>query len=131
MAGKRWGKKSKIVWLCSISRNAILLVILTTISFLVNRNRKPPVFNVSNISATSIKAPVVPPASLISKVAGPAIPAFLAASLEHLAIAKSFGRRNRYFIDESQELCFLGISNFANGFFQRCPLVSIVFRHRP
>ena len=36
-------------------------------------------------------------------------------------MAKAFGRRNGYMIDERQELCFLGISNFINGFFPTMP----------
>jgi sodium-independent sulfate anion transporter 11 len=64
---------------------------------------------------------VVPSLKLAQKVAGRCITVFIASALEHLAIAKSFGRRHGYTIDESQELCFLGISNFANGFFFTMP----------
>ena len=42
-------------------------------------------------------------------------------ALEHLAITKSFARRHGYVIGESQELVFLGLSNFANGFSPTMP----------
>lgn len=120
-AGKRWGKQYRALWIISICRNAILLLIFTGISYGVNKDLKTPLFDVSNISKTSIKAPTVPSLSLVQKIAGRCIAVFVAVALEHLAIAKSFGRRHGYFIDESQELVFLGVSNFANGFFFTMP----------
>jgi sodium-independent sulfate anion transporter 11 len=36
----------------------------------------------------------------------------VAAAIEHLAIAKGFGRKNGYTIDQSQELVYLGTTNF-------------------
>lgn len=120
-AGKRWGEQYRALWLISICRNAILLLIFTGISYGVNKDLKKPLFDVSNISSTSIKPPVLPSLSLAQKIAGRCIAVFVAVALEHLAIAKSFGRRHGYFIDESQELFFLGVSNFANGFFFTMP----------
>jgi sodium-independent sulfate anion transporter 11 len=120
-AGKRWGKRYRAVWVISICRNAILLIIFTGISYGLNKDLKKPLFDVSNISKTSIKPPVAPSLKLAQKVAGRCITVFIASALEHLAIAKSFGRRHGYTIDESQELCFLGISNFVNGFFFTMP----------
>jgi len=47
----------------------------------------------------------------------PSLAVFIAAALEHIAIAKSFGRRNNYTIDQSQELTFLGLANLLNSSF--------------
>jgi sodium-independent sulfate anion transporter 11 len=47
----------------------------------------------------------------------PSLAVFIAAALEHVAIAKSFGRRNNYSIDQSQELTFLGVTNILDSFF--------------
>lgn len=120
-AGKRWGNRFRLLWLISISRNAIILIVFTSISYVVNKDLKKPLFDISQISKTSIKPPSVPSTTLISKVAGRCITVFLAMALEHLAIAKSFARRHGYVIDESQELVFLGLSNFVNGFFPTMP----------
>jgi sodium-independent sulfate anion transporter 11 len=78
---------------------------------------KKPLFDVSNISSTTIKPPKAPSLTLAGKIAGRCITVFVTVALEHLAITKSFGRRHGYVIDESQELVFLGVSNFVNGFF--------------
>jgi sodium-independent sulfate anion transporter 11 len=64
----------------------------------------------------------MPPSTLISKVFGRAIAPFLAATLEHLAIAKAFARKNNYTIDPAQELVYLGITNFFNSFFSAMPI---------
>jgi hypothetical protein len=64
----------------------------------------------------------MPPSTLISKVFGRAVAPFLAATLEHLAIAKAFARKNNYTIDPAQELVYLGITNFFNSFFSAMPI---------
>ncbi|KAL9620379.1 MAG: hypothetical protein Q9160_005079 [Pyrenula sp. 1 TL-2023] len=116
--GKRWGKKHKIIWLLSISRAALALLIFTTISFIVNRNRADdPLFAISKIKADGISPPKPPSVALASRIATRAIAPFIAAALEHIAIGKAFGRKNDYDIDTSQELCYLGITNFLNSFF--------------
>ncbi|KAH8648751.1 sulfate transporter family-domain-containing protein [Tricladium varicosporioides] len=121
MAGKRWGKQYRVIWIISICRNAIVLVIFTSLSFGLNKDLKKPLFDVSNISKTSIKPPVLPSMALVQKVSSRCLTVFIAMALEHLAIAKSFGRRHGYTIDESQELVFLGVSNLFNGFFFTMP----------
>lgn len=116
--GKRWGKKYKAIWLLSISRAALTLLIFTTISFAVNRNRADdPLFAISKIKADGISVPKPPSVSLAARLASRSIAPFVAAALEHLAIGKAFGRKNNYSIDTSQELCYLGVTNFLNSFF--------------
>jgi sodium-independent sulfate anion transporter 11 len=120
-AANRWGTQFCSLWVLYITRNAIVLLTFTTINFLVNKDLKTRLFDVSNISGTSIKAPVLPSLSLAMKIAGPCFIVFIALALEHLAIAKAFGRRSGYVIDVSQELCFLRASNLFNGFFTTMP----------
>jgi len=64
----------------------------------------------------------MPPTALISKVFPRAVAPFLAATIEHLAIAKAFARKNTYTIDPAQELVYLGITNFFNSFFSAMPI---------
>jgi sodium-independent sulfate anion transporter 11 len=120
---RKYGKKSKIIWALSIGRAAIVLLIFTSISYGVNKNRpQKPLFEISKIKSAGIRAPQIPPAALISKVAVRALAPFLAASLEHIGIAKAFALKNNYRIDTSQELSYLGITNFFNSWFGAMPV---------
>jgi sodium-independent sulfate anion transporter 11 len=80
-------------------------------------------FAISKTTGSGIKAPTVPDTTLAAKVAGRSIAVFVAAALEHLAIGKSFGRRHKYTIDESQEILFIGVSNFVGSFFSAMPVI--------
>ncbi|CAD6501431.1 BgTH12-01683 [Blumeria graminis f. sp. triticale] len=116
-AGKRWGKKNKVIWILSTCRNAIVIVLFTLISFGINKDLETPKFELSKISAAKIETPRLPPTSLFRRLFFRSITIFVATALEHLAIGKTYGRRHGYKVDESQELVFLGISNLLNGFF--------------
>ncbi|KAK6223526.1 sulfate permease [Colletotrichum tabaci] len=115
--GKKWGKSSASIALICSSRAVILLLVYTTISFLVNKDRGEPLWTISKVNANGLRVPKVPTSDLISKVAIRAIAPLVASALEHLAIGKSFGLKNKYAIDESQELCYLGITNAVNSVF--------------
>ncbi|KAF1982030.1 hypothetical protein K402DRAFT_397915 [Aulographum hederae CBS 113979] len=117
--GQKWGKKYKIVWVLSISRAAIALLLFTGISFGVNKSRplNDPLFELSKVKANSIVPPRAPDTALLAKVAGRSIAPLVAAALEHIAIAKAFGAKNGYIIEPSQELVYLGLTNFFNSFF--------------
>ncbi|PNS15259.1 Sulfate permease 2 [Sphaceloma murrayae] len=118
--GTRWGKTNKIAWLLSITRAFSVLVLFTGISYAVNKGRDPEnyLFEVSEVNADGIETPAVPSTDLLTRSAGGAIAAFIAAAVEHVAIARAFGERNNYRTDPSQELCYLGVTNFVNSFFQ-------------
>ncbi|KAF9875228.1 sulfate permease [Colletotrichum karsti] len=115
--GKKWGKKSPAIKFICSSRAVIILVLYTTISFLVNKDKKTPLWAISKVKANGIKAPKIPATELVSKVTTRAIAPLVASALEHLAIGKAFGRKNDYAIDESQELCYLGLTNTVNSLF--------------
>ncbi|KAL9114077.1 MAG: hypothetical protein Q9227_001849 [Pyrenula ochraceoflavens] len=117
-AGTRWGKRYKVIWLLSISRAAIVLLIYTIISFFLNRHRRDdPIFSLSKVSANGISAPRLPNIALAGQIATRAVAPFVSAALEHLAIGKGFARKNDYVIDESQELVYLGAVNVLNSVF--------------
>jgi sodium-independent sulfate anion transporter 11 len=116
--GQRWGKKNKAIWLLALGRSAVVLVLFTGISYAVNKNRvKNPIWALSKVQSNGIENPKMPSSPLISKVFPRSIAPFIAAAIEHLAIAKAFGRKNSYVIDPAQELVYLGITNFFNSFF--------------
>jgi solute carrier family 26 (sodium-independent sulfate anion transporter), member 11 len=121
--GKRWAKKNAALWGLSIGRAAIALALFTGISFALNRSRPDkPVFAISKATANGIAPPRAPDLALVKKVAIRAIAPFIAASLEHIAIGKAFAHRNGYHLDQSQELTYLGLTNFFNSFFTAMPV---------
>jgi solute carrier family 26 (sodium-independent sulfate anion transporter), member 11 len=117
--GTRWGKKYKAAWLISILRAFTVLVLFTGISYGVNKGRDSDDFTwaVTKMTQRGIIPPKVPDGELINKSATHAIAAFIAAAVEHVAIARAFGARGNYLTDPSQELCYLGVTNFVNSFF--------------
>ncbi|PVH96932.1 hypothetical protein DM02DRAFT_686603 [Periconia macrospinosa] len=121
--GERWGKKYKALWLIGLARSAIVLILFTGMSYGLNKNRvNDPIFELSKVKSDGINSPVMPPTDLIPKVFPRAVAPFLAATIEHLAIAKGFARRNNYVIDPAQELVYLGVTNFFNSFFSSMPV---------
>ncbi|KAF1969701.1 sulfate permease-like protein [Bimuria novae-zelandiae CBS 107.79] len=124
--GQKWGSKNKAVWFIALARSAIVLVLFTGISYAVNKNidlkNDDPVWELSKVKSDGISAPKMPPNALFSRVFPRAVAPFLAAVIEHLAIAKAFARRNGYVIDPAQELVYLGVTNFFNSFFSAMPV---------
>ncbi|CZR65479.1 related to sulfate permease SutB [Phialocephala subalpina] len=116
-AGKKWGKTSKVVWIMSIGRNAITILLFSIISFFVNKDIKTPIFDLTGKIPAGLLPPKSPDLNLVGKVFQSSLAVFIAAALEHIAICKAFGRKNNYTIDQSQELTFLGVINILNSFF--------------
>ncbi|KAF1936244.1 hypothetical protein EJ02DRAFT_438672 [Clathrospora elynae] len=124
--GQRWGKKNTAIWILALARSAVVLVLFTGISYAVNKDinlkTDDPVWALSKVKSDGIAAPSMPDSTLIGKVFARAIAPFIAAALEHLAIAKAFGRKNGYVTDAAQELVYLGFTNFFNAFFSSMPV---------
>lgn len=118
-AGKRWGKKNKIVWFLSITRAFITLLIYTGVGYAVNKDRDSDdyLFAVVQVKSNGQEPPRIPSSDLIAKVASRSIAVFIGAAVEHTAIARAFGVKNDYVPDQSQELCYFGVANFFNSFF--------------
>jgi sodium-independent sulfate anion transporter 11 len=116
---RRWSK-NRLFWFLSITRSFLCLVLFTGISYAVNNRAHDPsgyLFPLSQVKSSGIETPRIPPSDLISKVASRSIAVFVGAAVEHTAIARAFGQRNGYITDQSQELCYLGATNFFNSFF--------------
>ncbi|EXK86560.1 hypothetical protein FOQG_09828 [Fusarium oxysporum f. sp. raphani 54005] len=118
-SGKRWSKDNKVIWLLSTTRAFLTLVLFTGVSYAVNKNRDPDnfLFEVVKVQSKGQQAPTMPKADLIPEVAARSIAVFIGSAVEHLAIARAFAVKNHYTSDQSQELCYLGITNFFNSFF--------------
>ncbi|KAF4951313.1 hypothetical protein FGADI_7511 [Fusarium gaditjirri] len=118
-SGKRWSKDNKVIWLLSTTRAFLTLVLFTGVSYAVNKNRDPDnfLFEVVKVQSKGQQAPSMPKTDLIPEVAARSIAVFIGSAVEHLAIARAFAVKNHYTSDQSQELCYLGITNFFNSFF--------------
>ncbi|POS70686.1 sulfate permease [Diaporthe helianthi] len=118
-AGKRWGDKNKIVWLLSILRAFLALVLYTGISYAVNHKlgEDDYLFKVVKVKSNGLETPQIPSMHLVSQTFSKSITVFVGAAIEHTAIARAFGVRNDYIPDQSQELCYFGVCNFFNSFF--------------
>ncbi|KAJ2995055.1 hypothetical protein NUW58_g1382 [Xylaria curta] len=120
--GKKWGKRHFLIQYISSSRAIIVLIIFTLISYLVNKDRNELLWAISKVNTHGIAHPKVHDHSLISKVAARAIAPFVAAALEHQAVARAFGRKNHYTVDQTQEFNYLGVTNLVNSFFGAMPV---------
>lgn len=120
--GKKWGKKHFLIQYASSSRAIIVLVVFTLISYLVNKDRDEVLWAISKVDTNGIAYPKALDRTLLSKVATRAIAPFIAASLEHQAVAKAFGRKNHYTVDQTQEFNYLGVTNLVNSFFGAMPV---------
>ncbi|KAI0538320.1 sulfate permease [Xylaria digitata] len=120
--GKKWGKRHFLIQYISSSRAIIVLIIFTLISYLVNKDRDDLLWAISKVDTRGIAHPKAHDNALISKVAARAIAPFVAAALEHQAVAKAFGRRNHYTVDQTQEFNYLGVTNLINSFFGAMPV---------
>lgn len=120
-AGKKWSDKYKAIWLLSITRAFLCLVLFTGVSYAVNKPLGPDkdnfLFDVVAVKSTGIEHPRFPDSGLIGKVAGRSVALFVGAAVEHTGIARAFGVRNNYQTDQSQELAYMGVANFFNCFF--------------
>ncbi|KAI1275661.1 sulfate permease [Xylaria sp. FL0933] len=120
--GKKWGKKHFMIQYISSSRAIIVLIIFTLVSYLVNKDRDDLLWAISKVDTNGIAQPKAHDNALISKIAARAIAPFVAASLEHQAVAKAFGRKNHYTVDQTQEFNYLGVTNLINSFFGAMPV---------
>lgn len=117
--GKRYGNKNRIAFYFGISRAFICVLLFTGISYAVNGNKESSddyLWQVAEVQANGLEPRMVD-STLFTKCIGRAIAPFVAAALEHTAIARAFGMRNNYVPDVSQELTYLGVVNFVNSFF--------------
>ena len=123
-AAKKFPGKSKTFFFISTLRTAFVILLYTMISWLVNRyHRKKPIFSILGTVPRGFKAAAVPTVNkTIIKSFVKQLPASVIVILiEHIAIAKSFGRVNNYTIDPSQEMVAIGVTNLLGPFLGAYP----------
>ncbi|KAI8646501.1 sulfate transporter family-domain-containing protein [Parasitella parasitica] len=120
---KKYPKHEKIFFFANIMRNGVLVIFGTLIAFLINIGRdKSPISILKTVPSgfTAMGVPTVD-IHLLSEVAGTLPSVVIILILEHVAIAKSFGRINNYKIDADQEIIAIGAANVIGSFFGAYP----------
>ncbi|KIY46492.1 sulfate permease [Fistulina hepatica ATCC 64428] len=125
--GRRYPRRERFFFFVSVCRNAFVLLVMTVASWLYTRHRKDangdyPITILGTVPAgfQDIGQPFID-SQLLSAIA-PELPvATIILLLEHIAIAKSFGRVNGYTINPNQELIAIGVTNTVGSCFGAYP----------
>ncbi|KAF0401379.1 sulfate permease [Gigaspora margarita] len=120
---RRYPNREKLFFFFGIARNCLLVVICTFIAYLLNMGRTTSPISILKTVPSGFEHIGSPnlDRELVSLVSGflPGISVVLI--LEHVAIARSFGRINDYKIVASQELIAIGATNTFGSFFGAYP----------
>ncbi|KAI8979259.1 sulfate transporter family-domain-containing protein [Mycotypha africana] len=123
MLTKRYPKYIMHLFFISIMRNGIVVIFGTLIAFSINIGKSTsPISILKTVPPgfTAMGVPVVR-TSVISGISSSLPSGVIILILEHVAIAKSFGRINDYKIDPNQEITAIGITNILASFFGAYP----------
>lgn len=121
---KRYPRYKRTFFFMNVMRNGVVVIIVTFASWLVTRHDgKTKRIAILKTVPRGFKhvGPLTIDTELLSALA-PQIPvATIILLLEHIAIAKSFGRINDYKIVPDQELIAIGVTNVLGTFFNAYP----------
>jgi len=121
---RRYPKYKRWCFYALVLRNAIAVIFVTIISYLVCRSNptKPPISILSTVPRGFQNVGPLFINSNLASALGPYIPvSTVILLLEHIAISKSFGRINDYKIVPDQELIAIGVTNMVGTFFNAYP----------
>lgn len=117
--GKRYPKYRMHLFFFSIMRNGLVVIVSTLIAFLINIGRETSPISILKDVPAGFQAMAVPDISpsLLGAISSQLPSGVIVLILEHVAIAKSFGRINDYSIDPNQEIIAIGFTNIWASFF--------------
>ncbi|KAI9265010.1 sulfate transporter family-domain-containing protein [Phascolomyces articulosus] len=121
--GKKYPRYDKLWFFINIMRNGVVVIFGTLIAFLIHIGKnESPISILEDVPAgfTAMGVPKVD-TNLLSEIAGTLPSVVIILILEHVAIAKSFGRRNNYKINADQEIIAIGVANIIGCFFGAYP----------
>ncbi|CCC10385.1 hypothetical protein SMACR_02956 [Sordaria macrospora] len=117
---RRWPQHQRVAFFLSTLRTVFVILLYTMISWLANKDlpRGTSKFKILFDVPRGFKNAAVPvlDKELASKLAGTLPATVIVLLIEHIAIAKSFGRINNYSIDPSQEMVAIGVTNMLGPF---------------
>ncbi|KAK0515648.1 hypothetical protein JMJ35_001682 [Cladonia borealis] len=117
-------QRARLYFFLSTLRTAFVILLYILISYLMNRHhRKKPRVSILGTVPRGFKNAAVPTVNkTIIKAFASQLPASIIVILiEHIAIAKSFGRINNYTINPSQEMVAIGVTNLLGPFLGAYP----------
>ncbi|PKC72802.1 sulfate permease [Rhizophagus irregularis] len=121
-AAKRWPHHERLFFFIEILRNITIVIFATIVSFLVNIGKKTSPISILKTIPSGLHVGVPNAGSdMLSELGSKLISVTFILILEHVAIAKSFGRINNYKITESQEFIAIGVTNAIGSFFHAYP----------
>ncbi|ORX53071.1 sulfate permease [Hesseltinella vesiculosa] len=120
---KRFPKYSMPLFFFSIMRNGVLVIVGTAIAYAINIGKTTSPISILKTVPSGFQAMAVPSTnvSIISDIASSLPSGVIILILEHVAIAKSFGRVNNYTINPDQEIIAIGFTNIWGAFFGAYP----------
>jgi sodium-independent sulfate anion transporter 11 len=115
----RYNSFKKPLFFLGIMRSGLVVVFGTLISFIINRGLDKPMVSIISDVPAGFDAMGIPSLNLtILKEASGVLPSIIIILiLEHVSVAKSFGRMSDYNIDPNQEILAIGMSNIVGSFF--------------
>jgi len=123
-AARRYPAREKLFFFINTLRTSFVILLYLLISWLINRDHKTnPRTSILGTVPRGFQNMGVP---YIDQNIASALASYLPSTvivllIEHIAIAKSFGRVNNYTIDPNQELIAIGITNIFGPFFGAYP----------
>lgn len=126
-AARRMPSRAKTFFFISTLRTAFVILLYTLISYLCNRHHLRKTtdhrFQILGTVPRGFKNAAVPTINktIIKSFASQLPASVIVILIEHIAIAKSFGRVNNYTIDPSQEMVAIGVSNLLGPFLGAYP----------
>ncbi|KAI9845774.1 MAG: Sulfate permease 2 [Thelocarpon superellum] len=123
-AARKFPSRSKTFFFIATLRTVFVILLYTLVSWLVNRNhRTKPRFTILGTVPRGFQDARVPVINktIISAFASELPASIIVLLIEHIAIAKSFGRVNHYLINPSQEMVAIGVTNVLGPFLGAYP----------
>ncbi|KAH9826247.1 sulfate permease 2-like [Teratosphaeria destructans] len=125
---RKYPNQKKLWFFCNTLRTVFVILLYTLISWLVNLHLKGhkssnSPFKILGTVPRGFKHAAVPDlhSSVIKAFASELPSTIIVMLIEHISIAKSFGRVNNYVINPSQELVAIGVTNLLGPFLGAYP----------
>ncbi|KAJ7721077.1 sulfate permease [Mycena maculata] len=125
--GKRYPRRARIFFFISVMRNAFVILVMTIAAWLYTRHRRSskgtyPIKILQTVPRgfQDVGQPTID-SKLVTALSGELPVATIILLLEHIAIARSFGRLNGYTINPNQELIAIGVTNTVGSCFGAYP----------
>ncbi|XP_055339708.1 sodium-independent sulfate anion transporter-like [Paramacrobiotus metropolitanus] len=130
-----WRALKETIRLMSVSRYAIVVVLATALQFVFHHNNIKGLSVVGDVNA-ELSPPVPPSFNVEGRSFGNVLATFgsglvlvpLLATMESIAVAKTFAHKFRYNIDTTQEFLALGAGNLISSFFGSYPVTGAFTR---